>query len=178
MSSPKRLFPLPSLSDAVRFFEGHVIFVNVHYLLDEACMDFDHNGKMCKAWTLDPRTSECFILSSCEERDREGVVSGLRGCEVKPSKLKLYNRFSDKMAEVEISWQHSAVCPKQSVSVTASGFKTVGFYESPEVLDCGKASITVKVGSASCSASNVDTPTRNVFINSKSNGDKCVITKN
>ena len=133
---------------------------------------------MCKAWSLDPRTSECFILSSCQERDAEGVVSGLRGCEVKPSKLKLYNRFSDKTADVEISWQHSAVCAKQGVSVTASGFKTVGFYESPEALDCGKASITAKVGSVSCSASNVDSPTRNVFINSQSNGNKCAITMN
>ena len=141
-------------------------------------MDFDHNGKMCNAWTLDPSTSECLILSSCEKMDAEGMVSGLRGCEVKPSKLKLYNRFSDKMAEVEISWQHSSVCPKQSFSVTASGFKTVGFYERPEALDCGKASITAKVGSASCSASNVDTPTINVFINSQSNGSKCAITMN
>ena len=147
-------------------------------LLDEACVDFDHNGKVCKAWTLDPKTSECSILSSCEERDEEGVVSGLRGCQVEPSKLKLYNRFSDKMAEVEITWQNSGVCAKQSVSITAGGFKTVGFYERPETLDCGKASITAKVGSSTCSAANVDSPTKNVYINSQSNGSKCTITMN
>ena len=141
-------------------------------------MDFDHNGKMCKAWTLNPKTSECFILSSCEERNQAGIVSGLRGCEMEPTKLKLYNRFTDKTASVEIIWQNSAVCAKQSVSLTAGGFKAVGFYEKPEALDCGKASITAKVGSATCSASNVDSPTRNVFINSQSNGSKCAITKN
>lgn len=141
-------------------------------------MDFDHNGKMCEAWTLNPKTSECFILSSCEERDQEGIVSGFRGCEVEPTKLKLYNRFTDKTADVEISWQNSAVCATQSFSIPAGEFKSVGFYEKPESLDCGKASITAKVGSATCSASNVDSPTQNVFINSQNNGNKCAITKN
>ena len=141
-------------------------------------MDFDHNGKMCKAWTLNPKTSECTILSSCEERDIEGLISGFRGCEVEPNRLKIYNRFTDKTAAIEITWQNSAVCAAESISVTAGGFKTVRFYEKPEALDCGKASITAKLGSATCSASNVDSPVSNVFINPQSNGNKCVITKN
>ena len=61
---------------------------------------------------------------------------------------------------------------------TAAGFEVVKFYDKPEIIDCGKASLRAKLGSATCIASNVDEPTQNLFINSKSNGNECAFTMN
>ena len=133
---------------------------------------------MCKAWTYDPQTSECSILSSCEERDIAGVLTGIRGCEMEPRKTKVYNRLSDQVATVDINWENPGVCPGQQISVTAAGFEVVKFYDKPEIIDCGKASLRAKLGSATCTASNVDEPTQNLFINSKSNGNECAFTLN
>jgi len=116
----------------------------------------------CKFWTFVPKRKFCFLLSSCDKHDDEGIVSGAEGCEPPSKTFTVYNLIGEEVTDCVAKWEPTDVCPDQDIGtdkkIPSGGSATVIYYAAPPSIACTKLlkTTTCTWGTVKCELSKPD----------------------
>jgi len=96
----------------------------------------------CTHWSFVPKRKFCFLLSSCDKKDDEGVVSGAKGCKPPSKMFTVRNLVGAELTDCVAKWEPSDVCPDQDMTtdkkIAKDGNAEVTYYAAPPSLGCTK----------------------------------------
>ena len=142
----------------------------------------DFADSKCKFWTFVPTRKLCFLLSSCEKKDEEGLVSGESGCVVPSKSFTITNLIDADITDCNIEWEPTDVCPKQTVAkIEKFKSETVTYFTAPPPIGCTKINkVECTWGSEKCATSAaIDVPISNLFVKTKlDDNTKCEVANN
>jgi len=96
----------------------------------------------CKFWTFVPTRKLCFLLSSCDKKAQESVVSGEKGCKVPSKSFTLFNLIDKEITNCAVTWDPTDICPEQKAGAAADGkIPALGnfaftYFDAPPSLAC------------------------------------------
>ena len=110
----------------------------------------------CKFWSLVPKRKFCFLLSSCDKADDEGIVSGEKGCKPPSKSFTVYNLIGEELTDCVAKWEPTDVCPDQDIGtdkkIPKDGSAEVTYFAAPPAIGCTKLLKTTlcKWGTVEC----------------------------
>merc|ERR1711915_563256 len=123
--------------------------------------------------------SICFLLSSCDKKGEDGVVSGEKGCIVPSDSFTLFNLIDGELTNCEATFEPTATCPKQTVAKIAKGGSHVfTYFPAPPAIACTKLmEVRCTSGADECKTDgSIDKlPFPNLFVKKKLTGTGCEI---
>ena len=124
----------------------------IFYFPDTKC---DGEAK-CKFWSFVPKRKFCFLLSSCDKADDEGIVSGEKGCKPPSKSFTVYNLVGAELTDCVAKWDPTDTCPDQDMTtdkkIAADANAKVTYYAAPPSIGCTKllATTLCKWGTQEC----------------------------